>query len=321
MRKLWIIIAMGCILEICPSMSLYAQRSYGSDSMIGHQSFFAIGGGYGYSLQRGIGIHQYTIPSSQEFSDAFLPMVSVSMAFETVDVENHSWRQWPPTRWEKDASSWLFQCEYRYTKGWIKQENGALPTFRTLVGDTVLSPSVFNADVSLSVLQLDVLHKYRLGWWTPFYVAVGGTVGWAVSGRKQESAHLQGNNPTTKLLPIKGATIDEQGQRAILPEESLSIKNALRFGLKAGILYEIKALPSNRSPVNALTLIPSLWLEYPAVNVQGEYSLKALSVHLGLSISFAITNPSVFDVYEDRYITPAEFPDYEPYHYPLYRNP
>lgn len=327
MNTLLLVIIVWILGSIC---SLQAQYFYtGDGSMYSHQNFIGVWGSYGYSLQNGVSLRRYSATSPKEFSAAFLPVINIGVTFETVKVANLSWRDWPSTRWEKIEPSWLFQCEYIYTQGRLEQATENVPAIRTLVGDTVMTPTISNVDISLSVLKFDILRKYRIGalmnseyktkfesWISPLYLAIGGTIGWAISGKMQQNIYRQGKDSSIKLLPIEGATMDEQDQRATLREEILPNINRLRFGLKAGLLYEIKALPSGRSPVNALTFTPSLWIEYPITNVQGDYSLKAFSAHIGLSILFAMNNPTIYDEYQHRYITPAEFPVDNP----LYNN-
>lgn len=284
-------------------MSLYAQEDGRMRTYLDYQNFVGLWGSYGYSLQKNISATGYNRISPKEFPATFLPVICVGAAFESVKVENKAWRGWPRNRWEKIEPSWFFQCAYTYTHGSLQPATGSLPAVRTGVGDTVMLPAVFNADVSTSVLQLDVLRKYSVSdffsayfnpyesWLTPLYVAIGGTVGWAISGTMQQNAYLQSDDHTARLLPIEGAELDNQGQRVILKEEAEPMSNTFRVGLKAGLLYEIKVLPSGDSSVNALTFVPTLWIEYPVVNVQGDYSWKALSGHIGLSVMFAIDNP------------------------------
>lgn len=259
-----------------------------------HQNFVGLWGSYGYSLQKNISTTGYNRISPKEFPATYLPVVCVGVAFESAEVENKAWRGWPRNRWEKIEPSWFFQCAYTYTHGSLQPVAGSLPAVRIGVGDTVMLPAVFKADVSTSILQFDILRKYRTGWISPFYIAIGGTVGWAISGAMQQNAYLQSDDHTARLLPIEGAALDDQGHRVVLKEEAEPMSNTFRVGLKAGLLYEIKVPPSGYSSVNALTFVPTLWIEYPVVNVQGEYSWKTLSGHIGLSILFAIDNPFVY---------------------------
>lgn len=270
-----------------------------SGSLYGWQNFIGMWGGYGYSRQSNVPVHGYTSIQAGTFPSTFLPVIRFGIAFETVGVVNHYHMGWSAKRWEKTKPSWLFQCEYVYTAGNLGQAYRALPVIDTLSGNKVIKASTFNATVSLSAIHIDILRKYRLresgSDWSPFYVAFGPTIRWAMSGTMQQSVDLQNQDLTTMLIPEEGVQIDEQGQRATFEKQILPVKNSLNFGAKVGLLYENKLISSSFSHINPVTVVPSLWIEYPTTNVQGDYSWEAFSTHLDLSILFSLNNPVAVD--------------------------
>lgn len=211
----------------------------------------------------------------------------------------------------------------------MEQDSENLLVFRPLAGDTVAAAAIMKAEVAISSFQVNIFRKYRLStllsayynpyssWISPFYIAVGGTIGWSLPGKIQQRGRLIDN--TNQLLPVDGGQIEEQGRSVVFHEADIPTSNRLRLGLKAAVQYEIKVFPSSLSPVNVLTLIPTLSLEYPIVNAGGKYTFNSLSAQIGLVCSFAIDNPVVYSETWHRYITPAEFPGNYPYDYPPYK--
>lgn len=295
--RMWKFLMVMSFIYILGDVSLLQAQPSGS--LYGWQSFIGINGGYGYSLQSIVPVYGHSGMQPITFPSTFLPVIRFGIAFETVGVVNHYHMGWSAKRWEKTKPSWLFQCEYTYTAGNLNQKDGSSPVLQIFFGDTVMKASTFNANVSLSVVQIDILRKYRLresgSDWTPFYVAFGPTIRWAMSGTMQQSVYLQNQDLTTTLIPEEGVQIDEQGQRATFEKQILPVKNSLNFGAKVGLLYEHKLISSSFSHINPVTVVPSLWIEYPITNVQGDYSWKAFSTHLDLSILFSLNNPVAVD--------------------------
>lgn len=310
------------ILFMCRCATpLPAQVLSSGGSLYSQQTFIGVCGGYGYSLQNGIQIQNYRGVSSPEFPSTFLPIINTGIAFETAEVKEHLSMSSLQTQWEKYSSSWLFQCEYQHIQGSMEQSSENLLAFRPFAGDTMAVAATMEAEVVISNFQVNVFRKYRLStllsayyspyssWISPFYIAIGGTIGYSLSGRIQQRARLI--DSTNQLLPVDGGRIEEQGRSIVFQETDIPVSSRLRLGLKAAIQYEIKVFPSSLSPVNVLTLMPTLSFEYPIVNAGGKYTFNSLSAQIGLVCSFAIDNPLVYDDFTGLYITPAEFSDSE----------
>lgn len=184
----------------------------------------------------------------------------------------------------KDArTSIIARLAYDVRPAQFSEIGDAQPS-RLIISETeeeiINSTTEHVAEIKFAMINLDILFKYMIGN-TRLGVTAGPSIGYALTGTINQQFNLvEPNNVQFIRDPASPYQYANFDRSIIVRDGDIPDFNALRFGIKAGLQYEIN--------VKKMIVVPAVWYDFGLTKLTSTENWRVNAFQAGVDVRFAL---------------------------------
>ncbi len=192
------------------------------------------------------------------------------------------------------TSSIIFRALYNTMPASLETSENPIPSLVTVVdangnpiSETIINSSTLHTqDISYSMITGEVMYKINPIPGLPVGFTVGPTFDIAMSKTQDQRYKLV--QPLEAQFKVNQQAIDENGYKYVDNDRTIIIKegdipesNSFRFGIKAGVQFEI--VTSGR-----MYIVPSMYYNFGITNLSSRENWRVNALQMGVDLRFAL---------------------------------